>query len=67
MALWGRFQQPFTDPADGEKSLEGWRKANVTSTLQKGREEPGNCGCISLTPVPRKVMELIPGSISRHI
>lgn len=48
--------------------MEGWRKPNVTSTSQKGREDPGNCRHSSLTSIPGKLMEeLILGGISRHI
>ncbi|KFR04757.1 hypothetical protein Y956_16401, partial [Nipponia nippon] len=39
---------------------EDWRKANVTSIYKKGsREDPGNYRPISLTSIPRKVMEWI--------
>ncbi|GAB0206374.1 mitochondrial enolase superfamily member 1 [Grus japonensis] len=48
---------------------EDWRKANVTPVFKKGRkEDPGNCRPVSLTSIPRKVMEqLILGVINKHV
>ncbi|KFV84297.1 RNA-directed DNA polymerase from mobile element jockey, partial [Struthio camelus australis] len=51
------------------KVPEDWKKANVTLIFQKGKkEDPGNYRMVSLTSVPRKVMEkLILRTISKHM
>jgi len=37
---------------------EDWRKANVTPIFKKGKkEDPGNYKPVSLTSIPKKVME----------
>lgn len=48
---------------------DDWRKANITPIFIKGRkEDPGNMRPLSLTLVPRKVMEQIfLEAISQHM
>ena len=47
---------------------EDWRKANVTPIFKKGKEDLGNYRPVSLTSIPRKVMEqFILEVISRHV
>ena len=48
---------------------ESWKRASVTLIFRKGRKEgPGNYRSVSLSSVPRKVMELlILETISRHM
>ncbi|KAK4825715.1 LOW QUALITY PROTEIN: hypothetical protein QYF61_002133 [Mycteria americana] len=48
---------------------EDWKKANVTPSYKEGlKEDPGNYRPISLTSVPRKVMErILLGAITRQI
>ncbi|KFO63340.1 hypothetical protein N302_09564, partial [Corvus brachyrhynchos] len=36
---------------------DDWKLANVTPIHKKGQEDPGNYRSVSLTLVPRKVME----------
>ena len=45
-----------------------WRLANVTPIYKKGRkEDPGNYRPVSLTLLPRKVMEQIMSAITWHV
>ncbi|PKU40297.1 rna-directed dna polymerase from mobile element jockey-like [Limosa lapponica baueri] len=47
---------------------EDCRKANMTPVYKKGKEDPGNYRPVSLTSVPRKVMErLVLDVISKHL
>ena len=51
--IFERSQQSGEDPGD-------WKKGNIVSTFKKGRKEhPGNYRHVSLTSVPRKIMEQI--------
>ncbi|KAJ7408521.1 rna-directed dna polymerase from mobile element jockey-like [Pitangus sulphuratus] len=49
--------------------IEDWKKANVTLVFKKGKkEDPGNYQPVSLTSIPRKVMEqLILEAISKDM
>jgi len=48
---------------------EDWRKANVTPAFRKGKkEDPGNYSLVSLTSIPRKVMEhLVLDVVSKQV
>ncbi|GAB0208256.1 mitochondrial enolase superfamily member 1 [Grus japonensis] len=69
MLLLGHSPSSLKGHGEQERCLKDWRKTNVTLVFKKGKKkDPGNYRPVSLTSIPRKVMEqLILGVINKHV